>query len=782
MNSLMDIAEILRRLDSPGSFATHFTAACSDLNLRVQGVGAIRLPLTAATARKLSAASTPAYHGYKEQTRLDPKVRDTGEIAGERVEIDDASWRGPFAKHLDRIRRSLGLPVGSHLQAQLHNLLVYAPGQHFAQHRDSEKADGMIGTLVVCLPSTHAGGEISIRHQEETLRVAGSRSELTLIAFYADCPHEILPVQSGYRVALTYDLILTGTSADLQTPRRVSDELVISLRRFFTMLPPPRWKGDDERTPPERLVYLLDHQYTRQGLRWNLLKNADAKRAALLRQAARELDCETFLALADVHETWACEEPYPADGHRWYEDEDEDEDEDDDEDGENDGDSSAAADYELTDLIETDVELRHWVSADGTAEKIATGVADAELCMTKPSVDFDPFETEHEGYTGNAGNTVEHWYHRAAIVLWPRSRNFVIRAKASPRWAIAQVAKAFKNGQPQAGHDLARSLLPFWKAVGWRTEGASLLAATLKVAAVIEDPSLAASLLQPFGLTRLTAAMAPWIAQLLSVHGLQWWQQLLRTWASSRQDDDDAQLSSWTVVVMPELSRAVCAGHPTEGPALIETLLARQCAWFERQVKHASRIQRTSERQRQLTQLGEPWLGVLRSAHFAGQAGLHRQLIHLLTTGDELWPLPMAAVRAAHSMKAAPMLRELELRSLHGHCVATLTRWLEEPPRAADDWSIMTPVHGTGPLHRQLTQFLRAHGEVTMEWPLAKDDRRYIHGLIDDAGLPVTHVTRRTGRPFTLVLQKTAALFDGDRQRRRGWLKDLEWLRGTAAK
>jgi hypothetical protein len=31
------------------------------------------------------------------------------------------------------------------------------------------------------------------------------------------------------------------------------------------------------------------------------------------------------------------------------------------------------------------------------------------------SVDLEPFESEHEGYTGNAGNTVEHWYHRAAV-------------------------------------------------------------------------------------------------------------------------------------------------------------------------------------------------------------------------------------------------------------------------------------------------------------------------------------------------------------------------------
>ena len=43
---------------------------------------------------------------------------------------------------------------------------------------------------------------------------------------------------------------------------------------------------------------------------------------AVLRAAARERDDEIVLALADVHETWSCDEPYQR--HSWY-DEDDDE-------------------------------------------------------------------------------------------------------------------------------------------------------------------------------------------------------------------------------------------------------------------------------------------------------------------------------------------------------------------------------------------------------------------------------------------------------------------------
>jgi hypothetical protein len=66
-----------------------------------------------------------------------------------------------------------------------------------------------------------------------------------------------------------------------------------------------------------------------------------------------------------------------------------------------------------------------------------------------------------------------------------------------------------------------------------------------------------------------------------------------------------------------------------------------------------------------------------------------------------------------------------------------------------------------------LTQFLRASDKVRYEWKLAKDHRSHIHRIIDAYDLLVTHTTRRTGSPFTLVLAKTAAIFERDATERR---------------
>jgi hypothetical protein len=51
-----------------------------------------------------------------------------------------------------------------------------------------------------------------------------------------------------------------------------------------------------------------------------------------------------------------------------------------------------------------------------------------------------------------------------------------------------------------------------------------------------------------------------------------------------------------------------------------------------------------------------------------------------------------------------------------------------------------------------------------------------VHSRIDGAELPVTHETRRQGRPYTLVLTKTDALFTADLQRQPSAAANLNWL------
>ena len=772
--ALDEIARILGRIDAAGAFATHRTCGPQNLRFEVEGVGPVPVPVSPATARKIRGVARPARYGYKQETRLDRKVRDTWEIPAKGLVLDERRWAKTLAPQLERIRRDLGLPKRCRLRAELYNLLIYGPGQFFAPHRDSEKADDMLGTLVVILPSRFNGGELVIEHLGEECTVRGSARQITFAAFYADCYHEVRPVRSGYRLALTYNLIAEGTT-DATLPGPVG-ALSARIRRFFDT-PTASHLCGRELSPPDRLVYLLDHEYTPHTLAWNRLKNADAARAAALRQVARQLDCEIFLALADVHETWACEEEYDFRRSRWnrYYDEDEHEEED----------YGSGGTPELTELLDGDVELRHWVAPEtgpARAPKGHIGVADRELCYTTPSQDFEPFESEHEGYTGNAGNTVDHWYHRAAVVLWPRDRAFVIRAKTEPRWALARIEKALAARHTDEASALARQLLPFWTGCV-RGEG-KLLEATLKVAGSLADPGTAAALLQPFSLWDLTARSAPRLAALVDTYGLEWCRALLRGWtAEDRSYEPDETRLKWMSGALAQLSRALAA-RKSPGRTLAAEVLAAQWTWLRRHWREALKLEGSeSDRAKALGGLARPMLALIASGGSAQQAALHRELIDaLLEKPAEILPLQLGLLRAADAGFRPEALRTLGLKCIHQSCAREHEARLRAPARAHDDWSITAPLLCSCKLCAKLTRFLRAAAERRLEWPLAQAERAHVHQKIDRCGLPMTHTTRRKGRPFTLVLEKTTTLFERDATARRVAKEDLQWLGAVAGR
>ncbi|MDO5503974.1 MAG: 2OG-Fe(II) oxygenase, partial [Actinomycetia bacterium] len=154
------------------------------LDLHVDGFGDIPLPVPAPVAKKLAAVTIPARFGQGEETLLDVSVRDTGEIAPERVQITGDRWASSLAGALEELGTRLGVRGPERLRAELHSMLVYGKGQFFAAHQDSEKHDDMVATLVVMLPSDHSGGELVLLDGEAAAAYTGSSTDLVLVAFY----------------------------------------------------------------------------------------------------------------------------------------------------------------------------------------------------------------------------------------------------------------------------------------------------------------------------------------------------------------------------------------------------------------------------------------------------------------------------------------------------------------------------------------------------------------------------------------------------------------------
>ena len=738
------LAQLLGDSERSGSYSAQLLAPANLLELTVSGVGPVSLPVSVPVAKKLIAAARPAMFGQGEQTLTDSGVRDTWELTPDQLELGGPTWIALLTGALEHVRDELGFPRSVRLRAEPHSMLVYGEGQFFLPHQDSEKDDAMVGTLVVSLPSAHTGGELIIEHAGESVSYRASKEELTFVAFYADCRHQVTPVRSGYRVTLTFNLLTdTGIPVSEAVP---TTELTHCLTEHFTTPITSRYRRGDL-SSPNRLVFLLDHEYTQRGLDWRRLKGADAERAALLRAAAGQAGCETVLALAEVKETW---DVLPADaGWGDYDEEDDP--------------GVDSGDHQLTELIDDEIILGWWLGQDGAGgEPISLRVPDHEVCASTPSVNLEPYQSEYEGYMGNYGNTLDRWYRRAAVVVWPRDRAFAARAEAGSRWALHELRRRIDAGDLAGAQAAARSLAPFWGETGTRTE---LLGAVLDVAAGLNAAGTAAMLLEPFRVDTVTAEHANGLVAVAARYGEDWTRTVIDGWFGSRRPYG-SDLSTWIDDRLPGLCDALCTAG---GPTVARLLAAGAWRWLGGQLRLWTATVRSDVRRPQLERLSSPLLRLVAAADDT----LRDEITAALrVSGDNVMECLMPALRLAGRESTA------HLDAIARDCAERLDTIIARPPREKDDWSIDWTGCGCALCDTART-FLDSRSQRSFEWPLATDGRRHIHAQLDSAGLPVRHHTRRQGRPYTLVLTKTNELFTRATNARHKAATDLAWLTST---
>jgi hypothetical protein len=776
------VTAALAIINSKGTFASRQTCDCDELAVEVKGVGPIRFPISVVTARKLCSVARPAAFGHRDKTLHDKNVRDTWEIFGRQVKIDNCKWKPRLEAQLSIIKRQLGLPEDGQLVAVFDKLLVYGPGQFFAPHQDSERTDDMIGSLVVELPSAYLGGSIAIEHNGEKKVFRGlkpGKKKLALLAFYADCRHEVKPVSSGFRISLTYRLQYRGAASTL-LPEPLSGavgKLAASVKAYFsTPVKHPYSNAAPER--PDRLVYLLDHEYTQMSLAWDRLKNGDRLRAAALRRVAELLDCECYLSLADVHESWSCE---AADwdseygfrgGHRLGSHYDDWEDDEDVEDGES---HDNPAMYKLEALCASDIELRHFVGPDGKpAFDMKAVPAQSEVCCTKDSVNMAPFKAEHEGWMGNYGNTVDRWYHRAAVVIWPRERNFMVLARESATWALNALTARIKAGATHEAVEKARTLVPFWARIAPHEPSAPFLLKLLKMLVSLDDAELALNLLAPFGPLWLSSRARPCFITLATRYGLQWSMRVFGAWYERQRYDSPGWLK-----FLPGCCVELLGTNTASSRSLALWLLEQELTAFEQRHKAALQIPEIWLLDDSSVRPHDDVLALLEAAAVLGESAVRDRLLTFLMAPTTALPLMSAGelLRAGREGRTPSAVRALGLQAMYGHVVELLERKLAEKERSADDWSIAHAIQCKCLLCVELSAFLCASTRTVFAWPLAKERRRHIHSMLDSHNLPVTHSTKRCGSPFILVLTKQKALFQRAAAERKQQQTLLSWLR-----
>ncbi|WAQ85761.1 hypothetical protein PtA15_6A390 [Puccinia triticina] len=398
-----DLISAFEGITTPGTFAAwEALPTTPPAGLYVDGIGEIAMPLGKDQIQQLITKAHQAPFGRRSETLVDLSVRNTWEIDGDQLRFLDPAWQSYLLDLSKRVATILG--IGGLIRSDLYKMLIYEKGAMFKPHTDTERTPGMFGTLIICLPSVHLGGEIVVRHNGEYKTLRTSDATQSFACWYSDVTHEILPVKSGYRCVLTYNLAIkpgltrpVASALDLQkTPLRQT------LQCWLNDL-----AKDSPTDAPSHLYHALDHEYTEAAMSFQTLKAGDFARVQVLRDLADELPFEIFLALLEkkdfgpVESGWDSRHSYKRSRHHFDDDDD-----------------NGGSGHHVIDSSETDYTVKSLRALDGTT--IASNYDfDVEFCSWDAFEDLEIDREEYEPFQGNWGPSATHWYRRSALAIVP---------------------------------------------------------------------------------------------------------------------------------------------------------------------------------------------------------------------------------------------------------------------------------------------------------------------------------------------------------------------------
>ncbi len=780
------VINALSDIQAEGNFSARQTAEFTDLTITIKEVGELKFPLKPAKARALIKRAKPAKYGFRDQTILDPEVRNVWEIPKSLVKIDKRKWNKTLNPVLLELEKELGLTKQQHFKAQLHNFLIYEKGQFFQSHQDTEKQENMVATLVILLPSRYRGGTLSIENQSDFKHYPSTstpENKLTFIAFYADCPHQVKKVTEGYRVAMTYNLILENSgddTAESVIEKQSQRSLDKAIAHYFSQTEP---SDSYYSRQCNKLVYLLDHQYSPKGIKWGNLKSKDKIRVQALCETAKQNDLEIFLTLADIQETWDCQVEY--DYHSqyggWgYDDEDED-----------DLDSMDEDSIELHDLIADETIIRHWTDITGKQIKYPElSVRGQYVGWTKASNDCKPFESEYEGYMGNWGNTMEYWYHRAAIVLWLKEDHYNVLLEFNPTKVIEELLRmAQDKNRKDRVTETVNHLLNDWTGLD-KSAKATDYNRVLKLACLINNADDADLLLAKLDREALTPSSISHIIQLEKVYGTAWCIKLLEQWYAGKGRAGIGLRtsvytgSSSTVDSLEKIILKLVSTQTTSHAELINWFVNHQ--WQNLQDANESQLksfqaaeleERAKERFKQIKAL-------IQSCLLSQSQSVHNEIIHYMMKHQSLYSSVRLVDLLTNIKEEFQLDKQYQSESFSSWMYKELSQTLSDRlkteqkkgGRKSGDWSIVDRNICTCHDCLDLNDFLQSSDLQKKIWPINKDRRFHIHQIITKMRIPVTHQTQRTGSPHKLVLIKTKELFLQDKIRIKEINKALKTL------
>ncbi len=223
----------------------------------------VTFPVTDNDCQKLLSCSKLAYFGKNDQAVLDMDYRFAYVLqSNEYITNFD-----PNDTNIIDIIQSQMNENSASLKFVKDKLNIYIENGHFKIHKDTPRSSNMIGTLVVCFPSEFVGGGLNLYTNPVTEINFDklSKTHFQWCAFYGDIDHEVLKVESGNRITVTYQILKTNS---VNEPNKYAIDAVKKFLNDPTILPNGGFLG-------YTCKYLYSDLKNSEGNELNIFKGQD---------------------------------------------------------------------------------------------------------------------------------------------------------------------------------------------------------------------------------------------------------------------------------------------------------------------------------------------------------------------------------------------------------------------------------------------------------------------------------------------------------------------------
>ncbi|RDI80719.1 hypothetical protein Vi05172_g9399 [Venturia inaequalis] len=266
-----DLREYLDNIQTAGSAWSEQTLiSFPNPGLTIRHLGLIPLPLSDYHAKTIvEFLSRPS--PLLPEPLIDGESRQVWELPRSAFELINSAWNAQLEQILAKVVKDLG--IKTKVDVDLRKLSLYETGAVFNDpHRGNFRRPGMFGSLVVFLPSQHEGCRLHLSHGDSTqsfdLASSGIQLDLKAVAWFSDVSAQMDVITSGYRLAISYDMVQSPTMLEIPSAGDLIKEekhLQYLMRQWRKQLP-----------NQDKFLHLLEHKYERSNFSLAALKGQDA--------------------------------------------------------------------------------------------------------------------------------------------------------------------------------------------------------------------------------------------------------------------------------------------------------------------------------------------------------------------------------------------------------------------------------------------------------------------------------------------------------------------------